>query len=450
MNESLKIWKEISSYIESSMSTVSYEMWFGKLVPLTIENNKLILVSPLVSVKRTVDGFKDTVVKDAIEKSGTYISDIVVVLEDEAANYKPEKTVVQPEKIEEEDVYKNVLDPSYTFENFVVGDCNNIASSAAKAVAENPGTLYNPLFIYGGVGLGKTHIMHAIGNYILSVDKTKKILYVTTEQFVNSFIDSLMKNKDNKLNKSFREKYRNADVLMIDDIQFLANKMSSQEAIFHTFNDLYQNKKQIVLSSDRHPKELTFLEERLKSRFQSGLTVDITNPSVETRVAILRKKAEIKKFSVNNEVIFFIAEHISSNVRELEGALSKVMFYCSLMKKDVCDIDTAKEALKDYIDVTTHVISIDNIVDATCTYFNIKRADIVGKKKVKNIVNARQIAIYLINDLLGIPLTSIGDYFGGRDHTTIMYARDKITSLCKTDPLIQAQINDLRAMIQKK
>lgn len=450
MNESLKIWKEISSYIESSMSTVSYEMWFGKLVPLTIENNKLILVSPLVSVKRTVDGFKDTVVKDAIEKSGTYISDIVVVLEDEAANYKPEKTVVQPEKIEEEDVYKNVLDPSYTFENFVVGDCNNIASSAAKAVAENPGTLYNPLFIYGGVGLGKTHIMHAIGNYILSVDKTKKILYVTTEQFVNSFIDSLMKNKDNKLNKSFREKYRNADVLMIDDIQFLANKMSSQEAIFHTFNDLYQNKKQIVLSSDRHPKELTFLEERLKSRFQSGLTVDITNPSVETRVAILRKKAEIKKFSVNNEVIFFIAEHISSNVRELEGALSKVMFYCSLMKKDVCDIDTAKEALKDYIDVTTHVISIDNIVDATCTYFNIKRADIVGKKKVKNIVNARQISIYLINDLLGIPLTSIGDYFGGRDHTTIMYARDKITSLCKTDPLIQAQINDLRAMIQKK
>lgn len=450
MNESVKIWKDISSYIEASMSTVSYEMWFGKLVPLTVENNKLILVAPLVSVKRTVDGFRDTVVKEAIEKSGTYVTDVIVVLEDEAANYKPEKEPVQQEKTTEEDVYKNVLDPSFTFDNFVVGDCNNIASSAAKAVAENPGVLYNPLFIYGGVGLGKTHIMHAIGNYILSVDKKKKILYVTTEQFVNEFIDSLMKNKDNKLNKSFREKYRNADVLMIDDIQFLANKTSTQEALFHTFNDLYQNKKQIVLSSDRHPKELTFLEERLKSRFQSGLTVDITNPSVETRVAILRKKAEIKKFSVSNEVIFFIAEHISSNVRELEGALSKVMFYCSLMKKEVCDIDTAKEALKDYIDVTTHVISIDNIVDATCTYFNIKRADIVGKKKVKNIVNARQIAIYLINDMLGIPLTSIGEYFGGRDHTTVMYARDKITSLCKSDQMTQAQINDIRAMIQKK
>lgn len=449
MNESVKVWKEISSYIEASMSTVSYEMWFGKLVPLTIENNKLILVAPLVSVKRTVDGFKDTVIKEAIEKSGTYISDIVVVLEEEAEVYKPEKEPAPIEKPVEDDNFRNVLDPSFTFDNFVVGDCNNIASSAAKAVAENPGVLYNPLFIYGGVGLGKTHIMQAIGNYILSADKNKKILYVTTEQFVNEFVDSIMKNKDNKLNKSFREKYRSADVLMIDDIQFLANKTSTQEALFHTFNDLYQNKKQIVLSSDRHPKELTFLEERLKSRFQSGLTVDITNPSVETRVAILRKKAEIKKFRVSNDVIFFIADNITSNVRELEGALLKVMFYCDLMGKE-CNVDVAKEALKDYIDVTTHVISIDNIVDATCTYFNIKRADIIGKKKVKNIVNARQIAIYLINDLLGIPLNGIGDYFGGRDHTTIMYARDKIGSLCKTDPLVQAQINDLRAMIQKK
>ncbi len=458
MDESIKIWKDISSYIESAMSTVSYEMWFGKLVPLTVENNKLILVAPLVSVKKTVESFRDTVIKEAIEKSGAYVTDIIVVTEEEAASYTPAKAPVQSpqETPREEESYKIALNPSYTFDNFVVGDCNNIASSAAKAVAENPGTLYNPLFIYGGVGLGKTHILHAIGNYILSVDKKKKILYVTSEQFVNEFIDSLSPSRqqskisDNKLNKSFREKYRNADVLMIDDIQFLSNKMSSQEALFHTFNDLYQNKKQIVLSSDRHPRELTFIEERLQSRFQCGLTVDITNPSVETRVAILRKKAENKKFRVSNDVIFFIAELITSNVRELEGALSKVMFYCSLMKKDVCDIETAKEALKDFIGVTNHVISIDNIVDATCTYFNIKRADIVGKKKLKNIVAARQIAIYLINDMLGLPLTSIGEYFGGRDHTTVMYARDKITSLLKSDPMIQAQVNDIKAMIQKK
>ena len=456
MNESVKIWKDISSYIESAMSTVSYEMWFGKLVPLTIENNKLIMVAPLVSVKKTVDGFKDTVVKEAIEKSGTYVTDIIVITEEEAKSYKPEKDIAPANEVKtEEDDFKYVLNPAYTFDNFVVGDCNNIASSAAKAVAENPGVLYNPLFIYGGVGLGKTHILHAIGNYIHSVDKKKKILYVTSEQFVNEFIDSLSPSRqssrisDNKLNKTFREKYRNADVLMIDDIQFLSNKMSSQEALFHTFNDLYQNKKQIVLSSDRHPRELTFIEERLQSRFQCGLTVDITNPSVETRVAILKKKAELKKFRVSNEVIFFIAENISSNVRELEGALSKVFFFCSLEKKEVCDIDTAREALKDYINVSTHVISIDNIVDATCTYYNIKRADIVGKKKMKNIALARQIAIYLINDILGLPLTSIASYFG-KDHTTVMYARDKITSLCKSDALIQAQVNDIRAMIQKK
>ncbi len=456
MNESVKIWKDISSYIEAAMSTVSYEMWFGKLVPLTIENNKLIMVAPLVSVKKTVDGFKNTVVRDAIEKSGSYVTDIIVITEEEAKNYKPEKETFQPAETKtEEDDFKYILNPSYTFDNFVVGDCNNIASSAAKAVAENPGVLYNPLFIYGGVGLGKTHILHAIGNYIHSVDKTKKILYVTSEQFVNEFIDSLSPSRqaskisDNKLNKSFREKYRNADVLMIDDVQFLSSKMSSQEALFHTFNDLYQNKKQIVLSSDRHPKELTFIEERLQSRFQCGLTVDITNPSVETRVAILKKKAELKKFSVSNDVLFFIAENISSNVRELEGALSKVFFFCSLEKKEVCDIDTAREALKDYINVSTHVISIDNIVDATCTYYNIKRADIVGKKKMKNIALARQIAIYLINDILGLPLTSIASYFG-KDHTTVMYARDKITSLCKSDKLIQAQVNDIKAMIQKK
>ena len=435
MNESVKIWKDISSYIESAMSTVSYEMWFGKLVPLTIENNKLIMVAPLVSVKKTVDGFKDTVVREAIEKSGTYVTDIIVITEEEAESYKPEKDISPANEVKtEEDDFKYVLNPAYTFDNFVVGDCNNIASSAAKAVAENPGVLYNPLFIYGGVGLGKTHILHAVGNYIHSVDKKKKILYVTSEQFVNEFIDSLSPSRqssrisDNKLNKTFREKYRNADVLMIDDIQFLSNKMSSQEALFHTFNDI---------------------EERLQSRFQCGLTVDITNPSVETRVAILKKKAELKKFRVSNEVIFFIAENISSNVRELEGALSKVFFFCSLEKKEVCDIDTAREALKDYINVSTHVISIDNIVDATCAYYNIKRADIVGKKKMKNIALARQIAIYLINDILGLPLTSIASYFG-KDHTTVMYARDKITSLCKSDALIQAQVNDIRAMIQKK
>lgn len=449
MNESVKIWKELSSVIESSMSTVSFEMWFGKLVPLTIEKNKLILVAPLNSVKRAVENFRDNIA-DALGKINSYVTEVEIILDEEAENYIPEKEDLISEYDEEDEADKPCFDPNFTFDSFVVGDSNQIAYAAALAVAKNPGTLHNPLFIYGGVGLGKTHITHAIGNYIISQNKKAKVLYVTTEQFVNEFVDSIMKNKDNELNKRFREKYRNVDVLMIDDIQFLANKMSTQEALFHTFNDLYQNKKQIILSSDRHPKELTFLEERLKSRFQCGLTVDITQPSIETRIAILQNKAFNKKFKISQQVIYFIADNIKSNVRELEGALSKVMFYCSLMGREADDLDLVKEALKDYIDVTTHVISIDNIVDATCAYYNVKRADLIGKKKTKLIANARQMAIYLINDMLGIPLASIGSFFGGRDHTTIMYARDKITDMSKTDPMIQAQIRDIKAMLQKK
>ena len=237
---------------------------------------------------------------------------------------------------------------------------------------------------------------------------------------------------------------------MIDDVQFLAGKMSVQEALFHTFNDLYQFKKQIVLSSDRHPKELTFLEERLQSRFASGLTVDISKPDLETRIAILQKKALYKNFNLPPESVYFIAEKIDSNIRELEGALQKVIFYCQLLGKEANNIDIIKEALKDDIDVTTHILSMDTIADATCTYFNVKKQDIIGKKKLKQIVMARQIAIYLIYDMMGVPLASIGSYFGGKDHTTIIYARDKIEELIKTDNLVKNQVKDIRNMIQKQ
>ena len=281
-------------------------------------------------------------------------------------------------------------------------------------------------------------------------NKKVKIIYCTTEQFVNDFIDSIKNNKDNEQNRRFREKYRNVDLLMLDDIQFLAGKTGTQEALFHTFNDLYQFKKQIILSSDRHPKELTFLEERLQSRFASGLTVDISTPDLETRIAILQKKALFKNVNLPIEVVYFIAEKIDSNIRELEGALQKVIFYCQLLGKEPDNIDIIKEALKDDIDVTTHILSLDTIVDATCSYFNVKKQDIIGKKKLKPIVNARQIAIYLIYDILGVPLATIGSYFGGKDHTTIIYARDKIEDIIKTDNLVANQIKDIKNMIQKR
>lgn len=446
MSECKVLWKSVLSELEVLLTTVSFDMWFKDLEPYTVENDKLVLIAPLNSFKSINKNYKDQI-KKAIENSGAKISGIEIITKAETDNYTLSD---EKEKEEDDEDTVNMFDPGYTFDSFVVGDSNSIAYAAAEAVAKAPGACHNPLFIYGGVGLGKTHIMHAIANYILSQNKKAKILYVTAEQFVNDYIDSLKNNKDNELNKQFRIKYRSVDVLMMDDVQFLSGKTSTQEALFHTFNDLYQFRKQIVLTSDRHPRELTFLQDRLKSRFQSGLTVDITKPSIETRIAILQKKAYAKKYDISQKAVFFIAENITSNIRELEGALSKVVFYCSLSGRSSDDLEAVKDALKDCIDVSSHVISMDSIADATCAYYGIKKSDIIGKRKNKLISNARQMAIYLINDMLGVPLSSIGEFFGGRDHTTIMYARDKMTDLSKTDHLIQAQINDIKSMLEKK
>ena len=399
MEESKKIWDVLLLGISNNISTVSYDMWFKNLEPLTVAYNKLILVANLKSAKNTINKNYRNIILDEIKKLNTYVDDYLIITPEEIPVYQ---TKIEDEKKEENSNYSSIFDPNFTFDKFVVGSSNQIAYAAAKAVASQPGTLHNPLFIYGGVGLGKTHIMHAIGNDILKNNKKSKILYCTTEQFVNDFIDSLKNSKDNIENIKFREKYRRVDVLMLDDIQFLSGKITSQEALFHTFNDLYQSKKQIVISSDRHPRELTFLEERLQSRFSSGLTVDISLPDLETRIAILQKKAFFKNVNLPINVVYFIAEKFDKNVRELEGALQKVIFYCQLKGQQPDNIDIIKEALKDDIDVTTHILSLDSIVDATCSYFNIKKQEVIGKKKLKQIVMARQIAIYLINDLLGL------------------------------------------------
>ncbi len=434
--------------ISNKISTVTIEMWFNSLEPLTIVYNKLIIVAKLKSIKNTIYKNYRNLILDEIKKLNTCVDDFLIITPDEISVY--ENQIKEDKAAFEKDETNSLLfDNNFTFDKFVVGQSNQIVYAAAKAVASEPGTLHNPLFIYGGVGLGKTHIMHAVGNEILKHNKKAKILYCTTEQFVNDFIDSIRNNKDNEQNKKFREKYRNVDILMLDDIQFLAGKTGTQEALFHTFNDLYQNKKQIILSSDRHPKELTFLEERLQSRFASGLTVDISTPDLETRIAILQKKAFYKSVNLPIEVVYFMAENFDSNIRELEGALQKVIFYCQLEGKAPDNIDIIKEALKDDIDVTNHILSLDSIVDATCSYYNIKKEEVIGKKKLKQIVQARQIAIYLINDLLGVPLATIGSYFGGRDHTTIIYARDKIEELIKSNNMIANQIKDIKNMIQK-
>ncbi len=451
MEDCKKIWNELLIGISNKISTVSYDMWFNSLQPLTVAYNKLIIVSPLKSNKNTIyNNYRDIILEEIKKLNYTYINDFVIITPDEVSVYENHIQESKEEVNNDNIDSKSFFNSDFVFDKFVVGQSNQVVYAAAKAIAEQPGTLHNPLFIYGGVGLGKTHIMNAIGNEILKKNKKAKIIYCTTEQFVNDYIDSIKNNKDNEQNRRFREKYRNVDILMIDDVQFLAGKTGTQEALFHTFNDLYQFKKQIVLSSDRHPKELTFLEERLQSRFASGLTVDISTPDLETRIAILQKKAFYKNVNLPIEVVYFIAEKIDSNIRELEGALQKVIFYCQLLGKEPNSIEIMKEALKDDIDVTTHILSMDTIVDATCSYYNVKKQDVIGKKKLKQIVMARQIAIYLIYDMMGVPLASIGSYFGGKDHTTIMYARDKIEDLIKEDNLINNQVKDIKNMIQKR
>ncbi|MCI8420706.1 MAG: chromosomal replication initiator protein DnaA [Clostridia bacterium] len=451
MEDCKKIWNELLIGISNKISTVSYDMWFNSLQPLTVAYNKLIIVSPLKSNKNTIyNNYRDIILEEIKKLNYTYINDFVIITPDEVSVYENHIQESKEEVNNDNIDSKSFFNSDFVFDKFVVGQSNQVVYAAAKAIAEQPGTLHNPLFIYGGVGLGKTHIMNAIGNEILKKNKKAKIIYCTTEQFVNDYIDSIKNNKDNEQNRRFREKYRNVDILMIDDVQFLAGKTGTQEALFHTFNDLYQFKKQIVLSSDRHPKELTFLEERLQSRFASGLTVDISTPDLETRIAILQKKAFYKNVNLPIEVVYFIAEKIDSNIRELEGALQKVIFYCQLLGKEPNSIEIIKEALKDDIDVTTHILSMDTIVDATCSYYNVKKQDVIGKKKLKQIVMARQIAIYLIYDMMGVPLASIGSYFGGKDHTTIMYARDKIEDLIKEDNLINNQVKDIKNMIQKR
>ena len=313
------------------------------------------------------------------------------------------------------------LNPKYTFGSFVVGASNRFAHAASLAVSDSPAKAYNPLFIYGGVGLGKTHLMHAMGHRVSQKSPKTKILYISSEEFTNQLISAIQ----NRSTPKFREKYRNVDVLLIDDIQFIAGKESTQEEFFHTFNALYDAHKQIVVSSDRPPKEIQSLEERLVSRFEWGLVTDIQPPDFETRTAILKKKSEKEIVNLPEDVLYFIAEKIKSNIRELEGALIRVVAYAKLVGKEV-SVDLAREVLKDMITEGEKKITIDLIQKKVSEYFDIKFSDMRAKKRSKAVAYPRQIAMYLTRSLTDYSLPEIGDQFGGRDHTTVIHACDKI------------------------
>jgi chromosomal replication initiator protein len=345
---------------------------------------------------------------------------------------------------DQHDFPQNILNPKYLFDTFVIGSGNRFAHAASLAVAEAPAKAYNPLFIYGGVGLGKTHLMHAIGHYVLEHKPNAKVVYLSSEKFTNEFINSI---RDNKA-VEFRNKYRNVDVLLIDDIQFLAGKESTQEEFFHTFNTLHEESKQIVISSDRPPREIPTLEDRLRSRFEWGLITDITPPDLETRIAILRKKAKAEGLDIPNEVMLYIANQIDTNIRELEGALIRVVAYSSLINKDI-NADLASEALRDIIPSSKpKVITILEIQRTVGEHFSVKLEDFKAKKRTKSVAFPRQIAMYLSRELTDYSLPKIGEEFGGRDHTTVIHAHEKISKLMQTDLQLQKQMKELNELLR--
>ena len=435
-------WKEILQRVrdEHELSEISFTTWIEPLTIHSVEDNLITILVPSEKMGLDYVSKKYTLpIKVAIAEITGVNYEIRFILPEEV---KQEKAPAPVQK----NLYVPNLNPKYTFDTFVVGGNNNLAHAAALAVAESPGEIYNPLFIYGGVGLGKTHLMHAIAHFILKNNAKSKILYVTSETFTNELIDAI-RNKNNITTTEFREKYRNNDVLLIDDIQFIIGKESTQEEFFHTFNTLYESKKQIIISSDKPPKEIETLEERLRSRFEWGLTVDIQSPDYETRMAILRKKEEMEGYNIDNEVIKYIATNIKSNIRELEGALTKIVALSRLNKCDIT-LELAEEALKDIISPNAQrEVTPDLIIQVVSDHFGLTPLDISSQKRNKEIVYPRQIVMYLCRDMTATPLQTIGRYLGGRDHTTIIHGAEKITGDMAKDDTLRNTIEILKKKI---
>ena len=434
-------WDDILLHLkkEHEIMDVSYKTWLLPLKVHSVEGNTVKILAPDANFITYIRKKYGLILQVTIEEVTNFPCTVEFITEDSIkSKEKPEKQLIQTAAdINQTALQSANLNPRYTFDTFVVGANNNLAHAAALAVAESPGEVYNPLFIYGGVGLGKTHLMHSIAHFILKNNSDAKILYVTSEKFTNELIDAI-RNKNNISTTEFREKYRNNDVLLIDDIQFIIGKESTQEEFFHTFNTLYESKRQIIISSDKPPKDIETLEERLRSRFEWGLTVDIQSPDYETRMAILRKKEDLEGYNIDNEVIKYIATNIKSNIRELEGALTKIVALSKLDHNKEITIALAEEALKDIISPNSErKITPELIIQVVADHFGITPLDISSQKRNKEVAFPRQIVMYLCQNMTGASLQEIGKYLGGRDHTTIIHGRDKIAAdLKKNENLV--------------
>lgn len=446
MNIIYEKWDEILETVktEHELSDVSFKTWLKPLTIHSIDDQMVTILVPSQQVGLNYISKKYALpLKVAISELTGSDYDIKFVLPEDIQNV--EKDVPVSTNYNTSMEMAN-LNPKYTFDTFVVGSNNKFAHAASLAVAESPGEIYNPLFLYGGVGLGKTHLMHSVAHFILERNPSTKILYTTSEEFTNELIEAI-RNGNNTAMTKFREKYRNIDVLLIDDIQFIIGKESTQEEFFHTFNSLHSAKKQIIISSDKPPKDMEILEERFRSRFEWGLIADITLPDYETRMAILHKKEEMDGYDINEEVIKYIANNIKSNIRELEGAINKVMAFAKLEKKEVT-LELAEQALKDIISPDEKkVITPDYIISMVAEHFDVTVDDLCGNKRNSKIVTPRQIAMYLCREIISTPLKSIGKCLGNRDHTTIMHGIDKIEKEINNDENLKNTIETLKKKI---
>lgn len=440
-----EMWIKTLALLEKQMTTPEYRSWVETIQPVSLIEKRLVLAVPTELSREKIEQKYLELIRYAFQRaSGLPYNNLEIGL------------IVDPSLLrkgqEPQDLAPGTewerpnLNPKYTFATFVVGNSNKFAHAAAMAVAESPARAYNPLFIYGGVGLGKTHLMHAIGHHILDKNPNMRIVYASSEKFTNELINAI---RDDKT-EEFRQKYRNVDVLLIDDIQFLAGKERTQEEFFHTFNALHEASKQIVLTSDRPPKEIPTLEDRLRSRFEWGLIADIQPPDLETRIAILRKKAELEEIDIPDEVIFFIANHIPSNIRELEGALVRVKAFCHLNSVPP-SLSVAQEVLKDvFPKKETQKISIATIQRVVAEHFGLKASMLRARKRSKDIAYPRQIAMYLTRELTDLSLPSIGEEFGGRDHTTVLHACEKIKEDIAKNPQLAREIEELMERIRSE
>ncbi len=450
MNDSPEtIWEKVTESLRESFPQETFELWFSSTKARAFTESILHIEVPnryfcewMEKNKEEIDGAVRKVTSDSSCAAN-------FVINEDNQIYRPQSREELPEPVyepgSETSFPESDLNPRYTFESFVIGTANRFAQATAEAIANDPGSRYNPLFLYGGVGLGKTHLLHAIGHRIKSSDPTKKVLYVTCEKFTQEYIDGIR----GKSMPDFQRKYLNVSVLLIDDIQFLEKKEGVQEAFFHIFNNLIELRRQVVISSDKSPDRIKTLEERLRSRFQWGVIADIQPPDLETRIAILKSKAEREELDIPDDVLLFIATNIKDNVRKLEGAMTRICAFCSLMGSDVT-VDNARQILKDVIsaEAANAPVSVSKIQEEVSNYYHIQVKDLKSKKRTKNLVFPRHLAMYIARKLTEKSTTEIGSEFGGRDHTTVMYACKAVGKKVENDPYFRSLVNKLTSKIR--